>query len=37
VTSHERQPTPSAENEYQKFTVTFAVTAAPELDSVMAA
>jgi hypothetical protein len=37
VTSHERQPTPSAENEYQKFTVTFAVTTAPELDAVMAA
>jgi hypothetical protein len=36
-TSHERQLLPSAENEYQKFTVTFAVTAAPELDAVMAA
>jgi hypothetical protein len=37
VTSHERQPTPSAENEYQKFTVTFAVTAKPNLDAVCAA
>jgi hypothetical protein len=33
VTTHEPQMLASAENEYQKFTVTFAVTAKPELEA----
>lgn len=37
VKAHEKQPTPSAENEFQKFTVTFAVTEAPKLNATAAA
>jgi hypothetical protein len=33
VTSHEPQMQASAENEYAKFTVTFAITAKPELEA----
>lgn len=36
ATSHEPQMLASAENEYQKFTVTFAVTAKPELEATVA-
>lgn len=35
-TSHEPQMQASAENEYQKFTVNFAVTAKPELEATVA-
>lgn len=37
ASSHEPQMLASAENEYAKFTVTFAVTAEPELEAVAAA
>jgi hypothetical protein len=37
VTSHERQGLASAENEYQKFSVNFAVVKAPVLDATIAA
>jgi hypothetical protein len=33
VTSHEPQMLASAENEYSKYTVTFAITAKPELEA----
>lgn len=37
ATSHEPQMLASAENEYSKFTVVFAITAKPELEAVAAA
>jgi hypothetical protein len=36
ATTHEPQMLASAENEYAKFTVTFAITAKPELEAVVA-
>ena len=35
VKAHERLGLASAENEYQKFTITYAVTEAPKLDAVI--
>lgn len=37
VTTHEPLPMASAENEYSKFSVTFANTEAPELEAIVAA
>lgn len=34
---HEKQPTPSAENEFAKFTVNFAVSESPKLNATAAA